>query len=118
MQPEMFAKISVSPSLKWLAVAIAFHIVNVFLGAFMGFRKKTDQLVTIHRLLYFAVLACLAIYLVMNQIHGENSIWEYLVTAYFITIVPVSKRWDVMVHALVTVVGLTLLPLLILLQLF
>jgi hypothetical protein len=39
-----------------------------------------------------------------------------LIGLYFITLIPYSKRWDILVHALVAVVGLTLLPLLIVLR--
>jgi hypothetical protein len=52
----------------------------------------------------------------MNQTHDENTLLDYLICLYFITIVPYSKRWDVLVHAFVGVVGLTLLPLLIVLR--
>ena len=46
----------------------------------------------------------------------ENTLLDYLICLYFITIVPYSKRWDVLVHAFVGAVGLTLLPLLIVLR--
>jgi hypothetical protein len=118
MEPGILAKISASPSLAWVGVAIGFHVVNVFLGAFMGFMKKTPVLIRAHRYLYFGILFALVLFLVLNQIHGSNSLWEYLIGAYFITVIPLSKRWDVMIHAFFSIVGLTFLPVLALLQLF
>jgi len=115
---DLISKINSSPSLIWVVPAIAFHAINVFLGAYMSFRASTARLLPIHKILYFAVVFCLAYYLVLNQFHGENGIWEYLVGLYFITVIPVSKRWDVLLHAFVSIVGLTFLPLLILLQFF
>jgi len=82
----------------------------------MAFQKKTPTIIRAHGFLYFGVLFCLISFLVMNQIHGENTTWDYLVFAYFITLVPFSKRWDPFIHALITLVGLTLLPVLIVLQ--
>ena len=58
------------------------------------------------------------LYEVITYIHGSNDVWEYLIGAYFITVIPLSKRWDVMIHAFFSIIGLTLLPVLILLQLF
>jgi hypothetical protein len=54
----------------------------------------------------------------MNGVHSENTIWEYLIGLYFITLVPLSRKWDVLIHALIAIVGLTLLPVLILLQMY
>ena len=75
------------------------------------------MLVRTHRFLYFAILTCLGLFLVLNEIHSENSIWEYLICLYFITLIPLSKSWDAVVHAFIASIGLILLPVLILLQL-
>jgi len=118
MFANAYPQISESPSLVWVVAAIGFNIFNIFLGLYMAFFKKDRRLIRAHLWLYIAILISLALYLVMHGIHSENTIWEYLIGLYFITLVPLSKRWDVMVHALVSIVGLTLLPLLILLQMF
>ena len=52
----------------------------------------------------------------MNQTHNENTLIDYAVVLYIVTLVPFSKRWDVLVHALVAIIGLILMPLLIVLQ--
>ena len=95
---------------------MGFHMFNLALGAYMGFFKKSASVAKMHRWLYYAVMFCLVYFLIMNQTHGENTIWDYLVGVYFITAIPMSKRWDIMAHALLSLVGLTLLPLLIILQ--
>ena len=116
MATELFPNLSSSSSLIWLVPAIGFHIVNIFLGVFMAFQKKTATIIKIHGFLYYGVLVCLTSFLIMNQVHGENMVWDYLVFGYFITVVPISKRWDVLIHAFFSLVGLTLLPVLIVLQ--
>ncbi len=116
MDATLIPKITSSPSLIWVVAAIGFYIINIFLGLFMAFRKRTAQSLKIHRLLFYTIVFCLGYYLLMNQVHDENSWLDYLICLYFITIVPYSKRWDVLVHAFVGVVGLTLLPLLIVLR--
>ena len=82
----------------------------------MAFFNKGKGLIRIHLYLYITIVICLALFLIMNGVHSENTFWEYLIGLYFITLVPMSRKWDLMVHGLIAIVGLTLLPLLILLQ--
>ena len=84
----------------------------------MAFRKTGQAPLRMHKLLYYSILICLGLFLILNQIHSTNSVWEYAVCLYFITIIPLSKGWDVLLHAFVSLVGLTLLPLLIILQFY
>ncbi len=118
MFADVFPQVSESPSLIWVVAAIIFNIVNVFLGLFMAFFKKEPRLIRTHLCLYITIVICLVLFLVMNGVHSENTIWEYLIGLYFITLVPLSIKWDVLAHALVAIIGLVLLPLLILLQMF
>ena len=114
MQVSIVDQISVSPSLKWIVLAVIFHVLNAFLGAFMAFMRKGPWLLRLHGILYFSVLFCLGCFLLLNG--RQNSIGEYLVSAYFAVLIPLSKRWDVILHAFLSVVGLLLLPLLIILN--
>lgn len=116
MDATLIPKITSSPSLVWVAAAIGFYIINIFLGLFMAFRKRTAQSLKVHRLLFYTIAFCLGYYLLMNQTHDENTLLDYLVCLYFITIVPFSKRWDILVHAFIAAMGLILLPLLIVLR--
>ena len=118
MFANVFPQVSDSPSLIWVIAAIIFNIGNVFLGLYMTFFKKEPRLIRTHLYLYITIVVCLILFLVMNGVHSENTIWEYLIGLYFITLVPMSRKWDVLIHALVSIVGLTLLPLLILLQMY
>ena len=118
MFADVFPQVSESPSLIWVVAAIIFNIVNVLLGLFMAFFKKEKRLIRSHLYLYITIVICLILFLVMNGVHSENTIWEYLIGLYFITLVPMSRKWDMLIHALIAIVGLTLLPLLILLQMY
>ena len=116
METTLIPKITSSPSLIWVLAAIGFYILNIFMGLFMAFRKKTAQSLKIHRLLFYTIAFCLVYYLIMNQTHDDNTLLDYLVCLYYIIIVPFSKRWDVLVHAFIGAMGLILLPLLIILK--
>ena len=116
MEPTLIPKITSSPSLIWVVAAIGFYILNIFLGLFLAFRKKTAQGLKIHRLLFYTIAFCLVYYLIMNQTHDDNTLLDYLVCLYCITLVPFSRRWDMLIHAFVGAMGLVLLPLLIILR--
>ncbi len=116
MFAEAFPNIANSPSLIWVVSAICLHIVNTFLGLTMAFHKTTPARLRMHLVFYCTILLSLSMFLVLNWAHGDNTIFDYGAGLYFITILPLSVKWGIMVHGLVAVVGLTLLPVLILLQ--
>ena len=111
-----FLKILSSPSLVWILAAMGFYLINIFLGLYIGFQNKTAQTLKAHKYLFYAIVFCMIYFLVMNQTHHENTWIDYAVVLYIIGLVPFSKRWDVLMHALIATVGLTLLPLLIVIQ--
>ena len=111
-----FPKILASPSLVWVLTAIGFYLINIFMGLFIAFQKNTAQNLRIHKLMYYSITFSLVYFLIMNQTHHENTWIDYMVVFYVVVIVPLSKRWDILLHALIATVGLTLLPLLIVIQ--
>jgi hypothetical protein len=113
---EMFTNIMSSPSLVWVLAAMGFYLINILLGMYVAFRKKTAQTLKIHKWLFYSIAFCLVYFLIMNQTHHENTLIDYAVVLYMVALVPFSKRWDVLAHALVAVIGLILMPLLIVLQ--
>ena len=113
---DFFSNILASPSLVWIVTAMGFYLVNIFLGLFIAFQKKTVDTRKIHRYLFYSIAFCLIYFLIMNQTHNENTLIDYSVVLYMIALVPFSKRWGSLVHALVALMGLILLPLLIVLQ--
>ena len=111
-----FSKILSSPSLIWILAAMGFYLVNIFLGLYIGFQNKTAQTLKAHKYLFYTIVFCTIYFLIINQTHHENTWVDYAVVFYIIGLVPFSKRWDVLIHALIATVGLTLLPLLIVIQ--
>lgn len=112
----ILSKISASPSLIWVLAAMGFYLANIFMGLFLAFQKKTARNLKTHKWLFYSIAFSLVYFLIMNQTHHENTWIDYAVVLYAVALVPFSKRWDVLVHALISVVGLTLLPFLIVIQ--
>lgn len=110
-----YHQIDAAPVLILIVSAIALHILNSGLGITLAFRPR--RLVRkLHKLVYFGLIVLLMAFFVKNFLKGVTEFMEYVILAYYIILIPVSKTWDVRVHALVATVGLTLLPLIILLH--
>lgn len=80
----------------------------------MLYRKKQHK--TLEYINGCIILLGLVCFLTMNKIHNENTLIDYMVFLYIVSLVPYSKRWNYLVHALIAVVGFTLLPLLVVIQ--
>ena len=111
-----FLNILSSPSLVWILAAMGFYLINIFLGLYIGFQNKTAQTLKAHRYVFYPIAFCMIYFLVMNQTHHENTWMDYAAVIYIVGLVPFSKRWDVVIHALIATIGLTLLPLLIVIR--
>ena len=111
-----FQKILFSPALVWGLAAMGFYLINIFFGLYIGFQKKTAQTLKAHKYVFYVIAFCIFYFLLVNQTHHENTWIDYAVFIYIIGLVPFSKRWNVLIHALIATVGLTLLPLLIVIQ--
>ena len=112
----LFEKILISPSLIWVLTAVGFYLANIFVGLFNALQKKTAQNLRIHKWLYYSIGFSLVCFLTINQVHNENTLIDYMVFFYIVLLVPYSRRRNYLVHALIAVVGFTLLPLLIVIQ--
>jgi len=58
---------------------------------------------------YFAGVAAFIGFLVVTQKLLHNSIFNYVVLIYFLTVVPFSRKMNVTAHAILSSVGLVLL---------
>ena len=71
-------------------------------------RKKRYKL---HRIIYVAILVSFIFFLVLKQIDSQNSILNYVVFGYLLLVIPLSKKLNVTLHAVISSVGLVLVGL-------
>lgn len=116
MLSEIISKIDTSSPIMWAVWAIGLHISNTALGIFMALMGRRKWAKTVHRALFLSVIACLLAFIVFYYFERRVGIIDYVVAIYFIFAIPASKRQPPIIHAFVATVGLTLLPLLILLK--
>ena len=109
MQATSLSEIFTHPSFLTILATILIVIANIMIGVSMlpkDIRKKRYKL---HRNVYAAVLVSLGAFLFVTHRLMGNSLFNYFVLVYFLTVIPISRKWNVTAHAIVSSVGLVLL---------
>jgi len=109
MQATSLGQIFSHPSFLTILATILIVITNIMIGVSMlpgDIRQKRYKL---HRAVYGAALVSLGAFLVVTHQLLGNSLFNYFVLAYFLTVIPLSRRWNVTAHAIIASIGLVLL---------
>ena len=106
MQATSLSDIFSHPSFLTILTAILIVIANIMIGVSMLPRDIRKKRYKLHRNVYGATLISLAVFLVVTHRLLGNSLFNYFVVAYFLTVVPLSRKWNVTAHAIIASVGL------------
>ena len=109
MQATSLSEIFSHPSFLTILAAILIVIANIMIGVSMLPKDKRQKRYKIHRIVYGAVIVCFAVFLIVTHRLLGNSLFNYFVMAYFLTVIPLSRKWNVTAHAIVSSLGLVLL---------
>ena len=109
MQATSLGEIFSHPSFLTILATILIVIANIMIGVSMLPKDKRKKRYKIHRVVYGATLIFLAVFLVVTHRLLGNSLFNYFVMAYFLTVIPLSRKWNVTAHAIISSVGLVLL---------
>ena len=107
-------------SFNFLTIFIAFllTIVNVMVGVSMLPSDNRKKRYLLHRILYGAVMLCFVLFLFQKHFESTNSILDYTVFAYFLLIVPLTRRLNVTLHAVISSIALVLIGLVCFINIF
>ena len=107
-------------SISFLTIFIVFllTIVNVVVGVSMLPSDNRKKRYLLHRVLYGAIMLCFILFLFQKHFESTNSIFDYTVFAYFLLIVPFSRRLNVTLHAIISSIALVLIGLVSFINLF
>ncbi|PIQ99418.1 MAG: hypothetical protein COV66_11765 [Nitrospinae bacterium CG11_big_fil_rev_8_21_14_0_20_45_15] len=97
------------PSFQLLFLSILVTLANVMVGVSIFAKDNRKKGYRTHRLIYWLVIVCISLYLLSNYLLLENSIFDYFVLLYFLFIIPLSRKMDVTLHAVLSSIGLVLL---------
>ncbi len=109
MQATSLGDIFSHPSFLAILATILIVIANIMIGVSMLPKDVRKKRYTLHRILFGAVLVSLGVFLVVTHRLIGNSPFNYVVLVYFLTAIPLSRKWNVTLHAILASVGLVLL---------
>jgi len=118
MQPSTLEGLFSSPSFLIIFCAFILTIANVMVGVSMLPSDNRKKRYKLHRIIYFSILATFLLFLFVKQINNQNSILNYAVFGYLLLAVPISKRLNVTLHAVISSVALVLVGLVSFVNLF
>ncbi|NIQ02046.1 MAG: hypothetical protein GWM98_17915, partial [Nitrospinaceae bacterium] len=109
MQATSLSELFFQPSFLFILVTILIVVFNILVGVSMlpaDIRQKRYKL---HRYISWAASAALAGFLVFHYRIAGHSLFNYLVFLYFLILIPLSRKWNVTLHAIVASTGLAML---------
>jgi len=109
MQATSLGDIFSHPSFIAILITILTVIANIMVGVSMLPKDTRQKRYKLHRIVYGAFLVAFAVFLTVTHRLLGNSWFNYFVLAYFLTIVPLSRKWNVTAHAIIASIGLVLL---------
>ena len=109
MQVTTLGDIFTHPSFIIILTTILIVIANIMVGVSMlpsDIRRKRYPM---HRYVYVATMVSFGLFLWVTHRMLENSVFNFLVFIYFLAVVPLSRRLNVTLHAILASIGLVLL---------
>ena len=109
MQIVTLEGLFLDPRFIFIFFTIILTIVNILIGVSMlpkDIRKKRFK---VHRFTYFSVLICYCIFLWISYSSSATDWLQYFILVYFLFVIPVTRRINITLHAVLASVGLVLL---------
>jgi len=97
------------PSFQLLLISILATLANVLIGVSIFAKDLRKKGYRLHRIVYWITIICVSLYLLANHLLLENSLFDYFVFLYFLFVIPLSRKMDVTLHAVISSLGLVLL---------
>lgn len=109
MQATSLGEVFSHPSFLTILITILIVIANIMVGVSMLPKDRRKKRYKLHRIVYEATLISFGVFLVVTHWLLGNSLFNYFVMVYFLIIIPLSRKWSVTAHAIISSVGLVLL---------
>lgn len=97
------------PSFIFILLTILITIANILVGISILPQDKRKKGYKVHRLIYYAVVVCYGMFLWVTYSLTKNEWPNYVVLAYFLFVIPITRRINITLHAVLASVGLVLL---------
>ena len=109
MQATSLGDIFSHPSFLTILATILIVIANIIIGVGLLPKDARKKRYKLHRAVFGVALVSLGVFLAVTHRLMGNSPFNFVVLAYFMIAIPLSRRWNVTLHAIIASVGLVLL---------
>jgi len=109
MQATTLEGVFGNPSFILIFLTILIATANILVGVSILPQDKRQKGYKLHSIIYYAVVICYCVFLWVTHSQSLNGWPNYAVLAYFLFVVPVARRINVTLHAVLASVGLVLL---------
>ena len=96
-------------SFIFIFLTILITIANILIGVSILPQDKRKKRYKVHRLTYYAVVILYVLFLWVTHSHTKNAWPNYGVLVYFLFVIPITRRINITLHAVLASVGLVLL---------
>ncbi len=109
MPPTTLEDLFSSPGFLAIFFAILLTIANIMVGVSIlpSYQRKKGY--RLHRLLFGAVILSYVLFLCHLYLIERTSVFAYIVFGYLLFVVPITRRINVTLHAVIASVGLVLI---------
>ena len=111
MPPTTLEGLFSSPSFLAIFFTFLLTITNVMVGVSMLPSDNRKKRYKLHRIVYGGIIVSFSLFLILKHLDNHNSILNYSVFCYFLLIVPLSRRLNITLHAVISSIGLVLVGL-------
>ena len=118
MNPSSLEDLFTHPGFLLIFLAILITIGNIMVGVSILSKDKRKHRYRIHRYVYLLVVAVYGAFLWVAQSESNNALLNYGVLGYLLFAVPVTRRINETLHAVIASIGLVLLVLVATFNLF
>ena len=109
MQTGTLEGLFLDPRFIFIFLTIILTIVNILIGVSMLPKDLRKKRFKIHRLTYYTVLVCYSIFLWISYSNSIKGWLQFIVLVYFLLVIPITRRINITLHAILASVGLVLL---------
>ena len=109
MQAATLEGIFINPRFIFIFLTFLITTANILVGVSILPKEKRKRGFKLHQLIHGAVIICYCMFLWETHSYMGNGWFNYAVLAYFLFVVPVTRRIDITLHAILASVGLVLL---------
>ena len=109
MQIVTLEGLFLDPRFIFIFFTIILTIINILIGVSMLPKDIRKRRFKVHRFTYYSVLTCYCIFLWISYSNFITGWLQYFILVYFLFVIPITRRINITLHAILASVGLVLL---------